>query len=352
MRGGFLLDPDVAYFNHGGFGACTSEVFDEYQRLQGGLEREPTEFLARRFEGAMHEARAALATFVGARVDDLVFCQNATSALNAVLRSLRIRPEEEILTTKHEYGAIVRTLGFIRANVVLVEPDELVANIGIRTRAIVVSHITSPTAFVLPVAEICEAARRAGVLSIVDGAHVPGHLPLDVESLGADVYAGTCHKWLCAPKGSAFLWARPEHQDWIEPVVISWGHHEGADFGERHGWQGTRDPAAFLAVPRAIEVHATFDLGYAQDLADEAERRLAPYGLRPLRGARSPLMRALTVRSADPALLSRRLYDEHRVEVPVYEWEDATLLRVSIGPYNDEADLERLADAVRETHAP
>jgi isopenicillin-N epimerase len=172
-----------------------------------------------------------------------------------------------------------------------------------------------------------------------------------VGLLGADVYAGNCHKWLCAPKGSGFLWARPEHQDWIEPLVISWGYHEGADFGERHGWQGTRDPAAFLAIPRAIEVHETFDLEHARQLADEAERLLAPFGLRPLRGARSPLMRALTVRTPDPGLLSRRLYDEHRVEVPVYEWEDATLLRVSIGPYNDAADLERLADAVRETLA-
>ena len=225
----------------------------------------------------MHEARAALAAFVGARADDLVFSPNATSALNAVIRSLRIRPEEEILTTKHEYGAILRTLGFIRANVVQVEPEELVANIGIRTRAIVVSHITSPTALVLPVEDICEAARKAGVLSIVDGAHVPGHVPLDVEAVvGADVYAGNCHKWLCAPKGSGFLWARPEHQDWIEPLVISWGYHEDADFGERHGWQGTRDPSAYLAVPKAIEVHAAFDLAAAAALADEAERRLSP----------------------------------------------------------------------------
>jgi isopenicillin-N epimerase len=348
MREGFLLDPEVAYFNHGSYGACSSAAFDEYQRLQRELESEPTEFFTRRFARAMAEARATLAAFVGAGADDLVFVPNATSALNAVIRSLRVRPEEEILTTKHEYGAIVRTLGFIRANVVLVEPDELVANIGLRTRAIVVSHVTSPTALVLPVADICEAARKAGVLSIVDGAHVPGHLPLDVESVGADVYAGNCHKWLCAPKGSGFLWARPEHQDWIEPQVISSGYHEGADFGERHGWQGTRDPAAYLAVPKAIEVHGTFDLERGRELADEAERRLAPYGLRPLRGVRSPLMRALTVRTADPEGLWRRLYDEHRVEIPVYEWENATLLRVSIGPYNDEADVERLVSALRQ----
>ena len=347
MREGFLLDPEVAYFNHGGYGACPVEVFEEYQRRQLELERDPTAFFTRVFEEATYEARAALAAFVGARTEDLVFAANATSALNAVIRSLRIRPNEEILTTKHEYGAILRTLGFIRANVVLVEPDELIANIGIRTRAVVVSHITSPTALVLPVEDVCEAARKAGVLSIVDGAHVPGHLALDVEAVGADVYAGNCHKWLCAPKGCGFLWARPEHQDWIEPLVVSWGYHNAAGFGERHGWQGTRDPAACLAVPKAIEVHARFDPARAWALAEEAEKTLATYGLRPLRGARAPFMRALTIRTSEPEALGRRLYDEHGVEVPVYEWEDTALLRVSIGPYNDEADLERLVDAVR-----
>jgi isopenicillin-N epimerase len=346
MRDGFLLDPEVAYFNHGGYGACPVEVFDEYLRWQRELEREPTDFLGRRFGESMLGARVALASFVGARPDDLVFAPNATSALNAVLRSLRIRPNEEILTTKHEYGAILRTLEFIRANVVLVEPDELVGKIGIRTRAVVVSHITSPTALVLPVEDVCAAARKAGVLSIVDGAHVPGQLPLDIPALGADVYAGTCHKWLCAPKGSGFLWARSEHQQWIEPLVISRGYHEDADFGERHGWQGTRDPAAFLTVPRAIEVHASFDPDAARALADEAERRLVQLGLRPLRGMRAPFMRALTVRTSDPDGLWRRLAEEHRVEVPVYAWDGFSLLRVSIGPYNDEDDLERLVVAV------
>jgi isopenicillin-N epimerase len=347
MRSGFLLDPEVAYFNHGGYGACSVEVFEEYQRIQRELERGPTSFFTRGYEQAVRDARAALASFVGARTDDLVLTPNATSAVNAVVRSLRIRPNEEILTTKHEYGAVLRTLEFIRANVVQVEPEELAANIGIRTRAVVVSHITSPTALVLPVEDVCEAARRAGVLSIVDGAHVPGQVPLDVEAVGADVYAGNCHKWLCAPKGSGFLWARPEHQDWIEPLVVSWGYHEDADFGERHGWQGTRDPAAYLAVPKAIEAHATFDGERQRSLADEAERALGRYGLRPLRGVRAPFMRALTVRTTDPDGLARRLYDEHRVELPVYDWEGSSLARVSIGPYTDDADLERLVAAVQ-----
>jgi isopenicillin-N epimerase len=348
MREGFLLDPEVAYFNHGGYGACTEAVFEEYRRWQLELERDPTDFFTRQLEDALWEARTALASFVGATANDLVFAPNTTSALNAVIRSLRIRPEEEILTTKHEYGAVLRTLGFIRANVVQVEPDELVENISIRTRAIVVSHITSPTALVLPVEEICAAARHAGVLSIVDGAHVPGHIPLNLASLGADVYAGNCHKWLCAPKGAGFLWAAPEHQDWIEPLVVSWGYHEAAGFGERHGWQGTRDPSAYLSVPKAIELHATFDLEAARALADEAEAGVTRYGPRPLRGTRSPVMRAFTVRSPDSTRLQRRLYEEHRVEVPVYEWEDTTLLRVSIGPYNDQSDLQRLIRALEQ----
>lgn len=352
MRDGFLLDPEVAYFNHGSYGACPVDVFDAYMGYAREVERQPTDFFGRRFEHELTHARGALAAFVGARVDDLVFASNATAALNAVLRSLRIRPEEEILTTKHEYGAILRTLEFIRANVVLVEPEELIGHIGIRTRAVVLSHITSPTALVLPVEEVCEAARKAGVLSIVDGAHAPGHLDLDLPALGADLYAGNCHKWLCAPKGAGFLWARPEHQDWVEPLVVSWGYREDAGFGERHGWQGTRDPSAYLAVPAAIEAWSGFDRDRMRSLADEAEARLAPLGLRPLRGARAPFMRALAVRTADPEGLWRRLYGEYRVEVPVYEWEGMSLLRVSVGPYNDEDDLDRLAQAVRATVRP
>jgi isopenicillin-N epimerase len=210
VRDGFLLDPDVVYLNHGGYGACSVTVFEEYQRWQRELERQPTDFFARRlstwfWEGQsgsslLDGARASLAAFVGAQASDIVFVPNATYGLNAVLRSLRIRPEEEILTTKHEYGAIVRTLSFIRANLVHCEPDELVANIGVRTRAVLVSHITSPTALVLPVEEICAAARKAGVLSIVDGAHAPGQIPLDLDALGADIYAGTATSGSVLPR--------------------------------------------------------------------------------------------------------------------------------------------------------
>jgi isopenicillin-N epimerase len=357
VRPGFLLDPDVAYLNHGSYGACPEPVFAEYQRLQLELERAPTDFFTRRVftgfwgaddgTGRLTGARDVLAAFLGARGDDLVFVPNATSGLNAVIRSLGLGAEDEILTTAHEYGAITRTWEFAGARLVVCEPADLAGRISSRTRAVSVSHVTSPTALVFPVDEICAAAREHGALAIVDGAHAPGQVPLDLEALGADVYAGNCHKWLCAPKGAGFLWARPELQAAIDPLVVSWGYREDASFGERHGWQGTRDPAAYLAVPKAIEVHATFDHAAQRALADEAERRLAELGLPRLAGAPAPFMRAVELPPCDPAGLWRRLYEEFRVEVPVYEWAGRRLLRVSIGPYNDVDDVELLVAALR-----
>ena len=356
MRGGFLLDPGVVHLNHGSFGACPVAVFEEYQRLQLELEQGPTDFFTRRSSrwfwgdherpGRMAEARAALAAFLGADVDDLVFVPNATSGLNAVIRSLRLEPGDEVLTTAHEYGAITTTWRFAGAELVVCEPDELVDRIGPRTRAISVSHVSSPTALVFPVEEICAAARAAGVLAIVDGAHAPGQVPLDLGSLGADIYAGNCHKWLCAPKGAGFLWARPEQQAWIAPLVVSWGWRDDADFAERHGWAGTRDPAAYLTVPKALEVHATFDAARQRAVADEAARRLGELGLPRVPGEPAPFMRTVELPPCDPKELWDRLYAEHRVEAPAYEWEGRPFLRVSIGPYNDEDDVDRLVRAL------
>lgn len=341
----FLLDPGVTFLNHGSYGACPAPVLARWQELQRELERNPVEFLARRFDALLEEARAELAAFVGARTEDLVFVPNATAGLNAAIRSLDLEPGDEVLTTRHEYGAVTRTWEFAGATLVHAEPDELADAIGPRTRAVSVSHITSPTALVLPVEEVCAAARAAGVLSIVDGAHVPGQLPLDLERLGADVYAGNCHKWLSAPKGAGFLWARPEHQRWIEPLVVSWGYGPDRSFADRHGWQGTRDPTAALAVPAAIEAHRTLEregeLARCRALAASFHDRLPPVGPTP-----APQLWATEVATDDPDGLQRRLFDEHRIEVVVREWEGRSLLRVSIAPYNDAADVERLLDAL------
>lgn len=339
----YLLDPSLTFLNHGSYGACPAPVFERYQELQRELERNPVEFLQRRLYDLTAEARAVLAEFVGARTDDLVFVPNATAGLNAVIRSLDIRPGDEVVTTRHEYGAVTKTWEVAGAILVQAEPEEIADAIGPRTRAVSVSHVTSPTALVLPVADICRVAREAGVLAIVDGAHAPGLLPLDVEAIGADLYAGTCHKWLSAPRGSGFLWAREEHHDWLQPVVVSWHYDEG--FARRHGWQGTRDPAAALAVPAAIEAHVALEregaLARCRRLAASFHDRLPPIGPDP-----APQMWATAVDTDDPDELQRRLFDEDRIEVVVREWEGRSLLRISIAPYNDAADVERLLEAL------
>lgn len=346
MPGDYLLDPSIAFLNHGSYGACPRPVLEAYQAWQHELERNPVELIARRLEGLLDEVRGELAAFVGARPQDLALAQNATSALNPVLRSIRLAPGDEVLTTTHEYGAIVRTWEFAGATLVRVEPDELAGAIGERTRAVFLSHITSPTALVLPVEQVCAAARAAGVLSIVDGAHAPGHLPLDLDALGADVYAGNCHKWLAAPKGVGFLWARPEQQAWIDPLVVSWGWEPGSSFARRHTWQATRDPSAYLALPAAIAYTRGLDLAAQTALADRGVEVLREAGLDPVEGLAAPLMRALEVDTADPARLQERLFAEHGVEVVVREWEGRSVVRFSVGPYVSERDLERLRDGL------
>ena len=337
----FLLDPGVTFLNHGSYGACPAPVFARYQELQRELERNPVEFLARRFDELTAGSRAALATFVGARPDDLVFVPNATAGLNAVIRSLRLEPGDEVLTTRHEYGAVTRTWKFVGAKLVYAEPDELVG----RDRAADEGRLGQPH----HLADRARAARGGDLRCGAGGGRArdrrrrarAGQLPLDLEALGADVYAGNCHKWLCAPKGAGFLWARPEHQRWIEPLVISWGYGDDRTFADRHGWQGTRDPAAALTIPAAIEAHATFDLERCRRLAVSFHDRLPPVGSTP-----APQMWATEVATDEPEELQRRLFDEHALEVVVREWEGRSLLRISIAPYNEEADVERLLAAL------
>jgi isopenicillin-N epimerase len=338
----WLLDPTVTHLNHGSYGACPRPVVEAWQAWQRELERSPTDFLWRRLPGLLDEVRDSLGELVGARSSDLALVHNSTSGLNAAIRSLRLGPGDEVLTTTHEYGALVKTWAFVDATLVAADPEAIPDAIGPRTRVVFLSHVTSETARVLPVEEACVAARKAGALAVVDGAHVPGHLPLDLGVLGADVYAGNCHKWLCAPKGSAFLWARPEHHGWIEPVVTSWGWGPEAAFAEKHEWQGTFDPSAWLTIPSAIETWRSFDLDRCHAVAAHG-RELLP----PIEGRPAPCMWATELPAGSSATLGRTLFERYRIEVPVHEWQGRCLLRVSIAPYNDEADVERLAAALR-----
>ena len=239
MRELFLLDPGIVFLNHGSFGACPRSVFEVYQARQRDLERQPVEFLGRRSAALLEESRHRLAAHLRADPDHLVYITNTTTGVNTVARSLHLRQGDEVLTTDHEYGAcdnvwelVCRRAGasYLKRRLPLPLPDSsevveiLWSTVTTATRVIYLSHITSTTALVVPVAEICRRARREGILTVVDGAHAPGQLPLDLEAVGADVYIGNCHKWLCAPKGAAFLHVRPEYHLLFDPAVVSWGY--------------------------------------------------------------------------------------------------------------------------------
>jgi isopenicillin-N epimerase len=284
-----------------------------------------------------------------------------------VAHSLALQPDDEVLATDHEYGACDRVWQFacrrrgavyrkqaisfplVSAGAVV---DALWQGVTPCTRVLFISHITSPTAVIFPLAEVIRRAREAGILTVVDGAHAPGQLALDLRALDPDFYAGNCHKWLCAPKGSGFLYARPEAQRLLSPLVVSWGRQAGDapnPFLDELGWQGTRDTSAYLATPAAIAWLAAHDWPRVRRechelLVTAAARIAALTGLAPLP---SPTwyaqMAAFPLPPCDTVTLKQRLYDEHRVEVPVMTWNDRPLVRVSVQGYNTPSDLDALA---------
>jgi isopenicillin-N epimerase len=345
LRDQFLLDPDVVYLTHGTYGACPRPVLDEYQRRQRELEANPLEFLWRRLDGLLREVRDELGRYVGARADDLVFVPNATVGMNTVARSLGLAPGDEVLMTDHEYGAVESTWEAVGARIVRAPFESLWEYVTERTRVLSISHVASPTGEIFPVAELCARARQAGLMSVVDGAHAPGHVPVDLGAIGADAYAGNCHKWLCAPKGAGFLWVRRELQERIDPLVVSWGWAE-EEFVKRHTWQGTRDPAAWLAVPAAIAFQREWGWDEVRTRCHAlAERFVAVSGLRPA-ATEFGQMLAVELPPCDPEEVQRRLLDAHRIEVPCFEHNGRPLLRLSVQGYNDEADIERLLEAL------
>jgi len=379
MRDLFLLDPDVVFLNHGSFGACPRPVFERYQAWQRELELRPVEFLGRRSDELLAWSRGCLADYLGAERDDLVYITNTTTGINAVARSLRLQPGDEVVTTDHEYGAcditwelVCRRAGarYVKQALPLPLPpdpaEEIWRGVTPRTRVLYLSHITSATALILPVAELCRRARHAGILTVIDGAHAPGQLALELDALGADVYVGNCHKWLCAPKGAAVLHVHRERQLDFDAAVISWGYsgqvtgHTSFDgylgsspFVRRHQWQGTRDIAAFLSVPAAIELQRELRWDEVRrrchDLALETRDRICELtGLEPIGPADSfAQMVAVPLPPCAPEALKAALYDRFRIEVPITTHGDLQLIRVSFQAYNATADADALLHALK-----
>ena len=370
----FLLRDDVIFLNHGSFGACPRLVFEEYQRLQREIESQPLEFLDRQYTARLATARTALADFLGCGPDDLVFVSNATTGLNIVARSLNLQPGDEVLATNHEYGALDRTWRFlcgksgaryVRQTLTLpVTSDEQViediwAGVTDRTRVLFLSHITSPTALRLPVQELVRRGRDAGLVTIVDGAHAPGQIELDIDAIGADFYSGNCHKWMMAPKGAAFLHARPQAQKLVEPLVVSWGWESrdpgSSPFLDQQEWTGTRDPSAWLAVPAAIRFMKEHDWDLErrrcremiQDVREKITAITALEPICPATGGWFDQMHALPLPAdIDAPGLQKALREEYNIEIPVPEVDGRHFLRPSAQAYNTPDDFELLAEAL------
>lgn len=371
----FLLDPAVVFLNHGSFGATPKPVFEAYQSWQRRLERQPVLFLGRELPSLLLESRIALGDYLNASAEDLVYIPNATHGVNIVAHSLQLEPGQEILTTDHEYGACDYTWDFvcaktgakyIRQSIPLPvrAEDEIVEQfwkgITSKTKVVYLSHITSSTALRFPAEKICQRARSAGILSVIDGAHAPGQIAVDLQSIGSDIFLGNCHKWMLAPKGAAFLYARPEIQHIIDPLIVSWGYNPtpeiatGSRFIDILQWTGTKDPAAALTVPIAIQFMNDHDwdavrcechilLRQAIERICDLTKLPPPY---PLDSDFYSQMGIAPLPKSDLALLKSRLYDEYKIEIPMTEWQDKQFIRISIQGYNTQRDVDALAEAL------
>jgi isopenicillin-N epimerase len=382
LRHEFLLEPDIIYLNHGSFGATPRPVFQAYQAWQLRMERQPVRFITEELFPALKQAREVLGAYLGSPGDDLVYIPNATFGANLVARSLALQPGDEILTTDHEYGACNNVWQYVAektgANYIhqpIALPattaeeivEQLWAGVNERTRVIYLSHITSPTALIMPVEAICRRAREAGILTVIDGAHAPGQIDLNLEAMAPDFYFGNCHKWLMSPKGAGFLYVRPERQALIEPLVVGWGWGRqrefsfGSDFLDYTQYLGTNDLSAYLAAPAAVEFQETHDWpaqrARCHALARQVVERVADLtGLPPIYPDAPPGEQGFYAQMACAPLpiqenlkaFKARLYDRHRVEVPFVQWRDRQFVRVSIQAYNSEEDVDALLAALAE----
>jgi len=384
----WLLDPGVIYLNHGAFGSCPRPVLDFQNEWRLRLERQPVQFLARELEPLLDSARAALAQFVGATAEDLVFVANTTTGVNTVLRSLEFQRGDELLVTNQEYNACRNALDFaaarsgarvVVANIPfpLQSRDDIIApvlaQVTPRTRLVLLDHVTSQTGMVMPLDDLVRELNRRGVDTLVDGAHAPGMIPLNLDSLGAAYYTGNCHKWLCAPKGAALLHVRRDRQPLIRPLTLSHGanspRRDRSRFLLEFGWAGTWDPSACLSVPEAMRfVGSQLPGGWPEVMARNRALALA---------ARKILCATLQVPEPCPAEfigalaavpipdaaadqlprppvyeypLQDRLRTRHHLEVPILSWPapPKRLLRISAQLYNSLPQYETLAKALTE----
>jgi isopenicillin-N epimerase len=368
------LRPDVIYLNHGSFGPSPRVVVEERCRWYRELEAEPMDFFTRRLEAALADARGVLGKFLGTSGDNLIFVDNATWAMNIVAESCELQPGDEVLLNDHEYGAVHRIwerrchergakLVVAKIPTPLKSADDVIeplfAAVTPRTRMIVFSHVTSPTAIIFPATEICRRARQLGIATCVDGPHALVMCDVNLDQLDCDYYCASNHKWLCAPFGSGFLFVHPRRQSTVQPVVTSWGRSYPPDLApawhNEFTWGGTRDCSAYLATPTAIQFIESVGVEHFRHHAHALVRQ-AREQIGQLTG-REPLvpddmswygsMISLPIPPGDALELHKAIWDRYRIEVPIVDWGGQRLVRPSAHLYTRSADIDRLVEALK-----
>jgi isopenicillin-N epimerase len=375
MKPQFLLDNKITFLNHGSFGACPKPIFKEFQRFQLELESEPVQFIQKKQLGYLKTARESLAKYVGCEAQDLYFTPNPTFAINTIMRSLNLKEDDEILTTNHEYGAMDRTWHFyckksgakyIRQKISLpiVSKKQIIEEFwkgySSKTKIVFINQMSSATALLFPVKEICDKAQELGLITIVDGAHIPGHIYLNIQELDPDYYTGTLHKWMLAPKGSSFLYVKKEFQNDLDPLVVSWGYESlfpgESQFLDYHENLGTRDVSAFVCTPTVIDFLEKNNwkqksVACKQIVLDNYQRFCDLLGTNPICPITSEFlgqMASIPVRTNNPQELKDLLYDKYKIQIPVMTLNGDIYIRYSINAYNSQEDLDILFNALEE----
>lgn len=371
----FLLKNNITFLNFGSFGACVKPVFEKYQQLQLELEQEPVQFITVRGLQLLKESRIALGNYINCNPNDVVYVTNPSYAVNAVAKSFNLQKDDEILTTNLEYGACDKTWDYycnkagakyVRQNISfpLNSKEDFVEQffkgLTAKTKMVFISHITSTTALRLPVEEICAIAKQKGLLVFVDGAHAPAQVPIDIQQLNADFYTGACHKWMMTPKGSSFLYVKKEHQHLVDPLIVSWGYNalfpSDSTFIDYHQTNGTRDYTAFLTIPTAIEFmqqnnwHNVAAQCRNLTLAN-AKTMCDVLNVKPLCSIDDTFlvqMFSAPIKTKEPEKLKQLLYEKYRVEIPVMRHFDKVYLRYSIQAFNNQQDLDKLFEALKD----
>ncbi len=369
LKSQFLLNPDITYLNFGSFGACPKPIFDDYIQWQYLLEQEPVQFIA--FEGVkyLQKSRKALAKYIHCDPDDVVLVTNPSYAVNAIAKSFPLQAGDEILTTNIEYGACDKTWNYYcrkagaiyRQHIItfpILSKDEIVDGIfkevNAKTKLIFISHITSSTALILPVEEICKKAKELGIPTFIDGAHAPGHIPLNLTSLDADYYTGACHKWMMTPKGCSFLYIRKSLQHTIDPLIVSWGYDSAmpshSQFLDYHQMNGTRDFSAMLTIPKAIEfMHENNWTDVAQHCRTMVQENaprfcelLNTFPLSPINNEFIGQLYSTSISITEPEQFQRMLFEKYQIEVPITRMGNDFFIRYSINAFNTQQDLDIL----------